>query len=183
STQQPELIRRGEMWRAVRASSAIPGLLPPVYTPDGMLLVDGGLMDNLPLGPMRDVKTGPNLVVHFGKTGTQTFRVDYDALPGRGQLIAMMLNPLARPPRAPSAMSVLWRSLLAHQRYDLDLAPNELELRPPHVPGASVVEFSNHRKVYLAGYEWAQSHIEALRAEGDPALGAILAAARLAPDD
>lgn len=179
STQTPELIRRGEMWRAVRASSAIPGLLPPVYTPEGMMLVDGGLMDNVPLGPMREVKTGPNLVVHFGKTGIQTFDVDYDSLPGRGRLVAMMLNPLARPPRAPSAMSVLWRSLLAHQRYDLDLAPNELELRPPHIPGSSVVEFSNHRKVYLAGYEWARTYLEERRSEGDPALAEILEAAAL----
>lgn len=179
STQTTEVIRRGEMWRAVRASSAIPGLLPPVYTPEGMMLVDGGLMDNVPLAPMREVKSGSNVIVHFGKSGIQTFDVDYEALPGRWRLIAMMLNPLSRPPRAPSAMSVLWRSMLAHQRYDLDLAPNELELRPPPVQGASVVDFSNHRNIYLAGYEWASLYLEQRRANGDPALAEILEATAL----
>lgn len=179
STQRLELIRRGEVWRAVRASSAIPGLLPPVYTADGMMLVDGGLMDNAPVIPMRDLKIGPNVVVHFGKRGTQRFQVDYDALPGRGKLIAGLLNPFARLPRAPSATSVLWRSLLAHQRYDMALEPEDLELRPPAVPGTSVVDFSNHNTVYMAGYEWTKAQLQERRAQGDPALAAIIAAAGL----
>src|SRR5258708_22306183 len=35
STHNLELIRSGRLWQAVRASSAIPGLFPPVYTPKG----------------------------------------------------------------------------------------------------------------------------------------------------
>jgi len=179
STQRLDLIRRGEVWRAVRASSAIPGLLPPVYTKDGMMLVDGGLMDNAPVGPMRDLKIGPNVVVHFGKRGTQLFKVDYDALPGRGKLIADMLNPFARLPRAPSATSVLWRSLLAHQRYDMALDPQDMELCPPGVPGTTVVDFSNHNKVYMAGYEWTKAQLAKRSVQGDPALTAILDASGL----
>lgn len=43
---------RGSVWRALRASCAIPGVLPPVFSA-GRILVDGGVIDNLPVGEMR----------------------------------------------------------------------------------------------------------------------------------
>ena len=41
--------RRGQLARAVEASMSIPGFAPPVEA-DGRLLVDGGVLDNLPVG-------------------------------------------------------------------------------------------------------------------------------------
>ena len=43
----------GPLWTAVRASLALPGIYPPVYS-DGDLLIDGGAVDNLPVDVMRD---------------------------------------------------------------------------------------------------------------------------------
>ena len=40
------------MREALRASISIPGIFPPVAR-NGELLVDGGVLDNLPIGPMR----------------------------------------------------------------------------------------------------------------------------------
>ena len=45
--------RAGMLWRALRASVALPGILPPV-THHGHLLVDGGVMNNLPVDVMRE---------------------------------------------------------------------------------------------------------------------------------
>ena len=42
-----EVIDRGKIWRAVRASSSLPGALSPVIE-NNSLFVDGGLMNNLP---------------------------------------------------------------------------------------------------------------------------------------
>ena len=53
-------IHRGPLWRAVRASVAIPGIYPPVYD-DGRILVDGGIVNNLPVDVMRNYFEG------FGK--------------------------------------------------------------------------------------------------------------------
>jgi predicted acylesterase/phospholipase RssA len=59
----PVIHRRGKLARAVRASIAIPGVLPPV--PDGEhLLVDGGVINNLPINIMRELNpTGPVIAV------------------------------------------------------------------------------------------------------------------------
>ena len=43
---------RGDLFDAIRASGSIPVLLPPVYTPEGEMLVDGCLLDNVPIRTM-----------------------------------------------------------------------------------------------------------------------------------
>jgi NTE family protein len=177
STHNTELIRSGLLWQAVRASSAIPGLLAPFYTPEGAMLVDGCLIDNVPLVPMHQLKSGPNLVVHFGEPAAEMFDVDYAALPGRLELIAAMLMPFRKKllPAAPSAVNVLWRSLVAHQRYDiLPTAPHDLVMRPPIPLGIDVTDFDRHTDIFLASYLWGLEAIAALEAEGNPAITAIL---------
>ncbi|HEY3778857.1 MAG TPA: patatin-like phospholipase family protein [Rhizomicrobium sp.] len=52
--------RVGPVWRALRASVAVPGVLPPV-THHGHLLVDGGVMNNLPVDVMAQQAHGPIL--------------------------------------------------------------------------------------------------------------------------
>jgi predicted acylesterase/phospholipase RssA len=54
--------RRGEVRRAVAATMAVPGLTPPVAL-DGRLLVDGGVLDNLPVAPMSVPAEGPVIAV------------------------------------------------------------------------------------------------------------------------
>jgi len=181
STHNLELIRSGLLWQAVRASSAIPGLLPPFYTPEGSMLVDGCLIDNVPLVPMHQLKSGPNLVVHFGEPAAEVFDVDYSALPGRLELIAAMLMPFRKKllPDAPSAVNVLWRSLVAHQRYDiLPTAPLDMVMRPPLPDGVEVTDFDRHADIFDATYLWAREAIAALEAGGNPAIAAILGSKR-----
>lgn len=183
STHNLELIRSGLLWQAVRASSAIPGLLPPFYTPEGAMLVDGCLIDNVPLAPMHQLKSGPNLVVHFGEPAAEMFNVDYAALPGRLELVAAMLMPFRKKllPAAPSAVNVLWRSLVAHQRYDiLPTAPLDMVMRPPLPDGVDVTDFDRHTDIFDASYLWAREAIAALEAEGNSAITAILDASKLA---
>ena len=178
SSHRLELIRSGLLWQAVRASSAIPGLLPPFYTREGDMLVDGCLVDNVPLLPMHQLKSGPNLVVHFGGAATETFDVDYAALPGRLELAAAMLMPFRKKslPKAPSAVNVLWRSLVAHQRYDaLSEMPLDHVMRPPLPAGIRITEFERHAEILHSSYLWAREAIVALEAEGNLAIAAILA--------
>jgi NTE family protein len=181
STHDLELIRSGLLWQAVRASSAIPGLLPPFYTPDGAMLVDGCLIDNVPLAQMHQLKSGPNLVVHFGDPAAEMFDVEYAELPGRFELAVAMLMPFRKKllPAAPSAVNVLWRSLVAHQRYDtLPTAPLDLVMRPAFSADIGVTEFERHTEIFDAAYLWAREAIATLEAEGNAAIAAILATAK-----
>ena len=182
STQRLELIRTGPLWQAVRASSAIPGLLPPFYTSGGEMLVDGCLTDNVPLASMLQLKCGPNLIIHFGEAANERFDVDYAALPGRLELAAAMLWPFGnkRLPSAPSAINVLWRSLVAHQRYDmLPTTPLDHVMRPPFPPDLGVTQFERHSEIFEATYAWARERIATLEAEGNAAIRTMLASSGL----
>jgi predicted acylesterase/phospholipase RssA/CRP-like cAMP-binding protein len=54
--------RRGSVTEAVGASMSIPGLVPPLSR-SGRLLVDGGVLNNLPIDAMADAGEGPIVAV------------------------------------------------------------------------------------------------------------------------
>jgi NTE family protein len=54
--------RRGPLWEALLASVSIPGLLPPVPVGE-RLLVDGGVLNNLPIDVMAEDGEGPVIAV------------------------------------------------------------------------------------------------------------------------
>ncbi len=69
-TRQAVIHRVGPLADAVYASLAIPGVFPPVATADGRLLVDGGVLDNLPVATMARSGEGPVIAVDVaGRTG------------------------------------------------------------------------------------------------------------------
>ena len=54
--------RRGSLIEAVGASMSIPGLAPPLSR-SGRLLVDGGVLNNLPVDAMADTDEGPIVAI------------------------------------------------------------------------------------------------------------------------
>lgn len=77
TTAQEVIHRRGDLARAVRASVAIPGVFPPV--PEGNdLLVDGGVLNNLPIDIMRKINpSGPVIAVDVVPQQGLRARSDY----------------------------------------------------------------------------------------------------------
>ena len=72
--------RRGPLYEAVGASMCLPAILPPVAQ-DGRLLVDGGVLNNLPVEPMAESGEGPVIASDV----TAQFAVSAPtALPHRG---------------------------------------------------------------------------------------------------
>lgn len=88
----------GPVWKAVRSSGSIPALLPSTLSGEGEVLIDGGLMENVPLETMRRVKSGPNIVLDFNHGSNWRVQADYDALPGRpGALRGFLFKAPERP--------------------------------------------------------------------------------------
>lgn len=58
--------RTGPLVAALRATTSLPGLFPPVAPPDGRLLVDGGVLDNLPVQTLASSGEGPVIAVDVG---------------------------------------------------------------------------------------------------------------------
>lgn len=168
SAYEAEVHRSGSLWRAIRASAAIPGLLPPYYTEDGRMLVDGSVIANVPIDTMHRLKRGPNVVVSFETGGRQHYPVDYASLPKRRDLIWQSLNPLAarKTPHAPSAATVLVRSLMANRgHFERHLTADDWLLVPPTPPGMGALDWKRHSELMNSAYAYARS---ALKTRGWP---------------
>ncbi|MBV9634366.1 MAG: patatin-like phospholipase family protein [Methylobacteriaceae bacterium] len=178
SEQTLRVIRRGPLWRAVRASCSIPGVLPPIFSEDGHMLVDGSIAQNLPLDAIKSLKTGPNVIVDLDLPVSRP-AASYDSLPGRRELLAKLLNPFARKtlPAFPGPAAVVQQSIFANVRHGpLPLGPSDLLLHPPPFPGSSYMNWSRHAEVVDAAYDWALSAIDRLKGENHPAIAAMEAA-------
>lgn len=83
--------RRGSVAQAVGASIALPLIAPPVRRGES-LLVDGSLLDNLPLGPMSSSGEGPVLAIDI-KTGEERSE-EHERTPGASPRAHGRLPPL-----------------------------------------------------------------------------------------
>jgi predicted acylesterase/phospholipase RssA len=171
TTSQLQIHRRGSASLAVRSSVAIPGVLPPVPF-DGDLLVDGGVLNNMPFEVLRDDSTietliavdvapdrGPRAQTDFG-TSVSGFQALRSTL-GRGRS------------DYPSVVSVLLRSMLAgavrNQKDSMQDGSIDL-LLTLHLSGVSLLDFERSREVAESGYEAALPDVRAWAASR-PELG------------
>jgi NTE family protein len=162
-------IRRGPLWEAVRASSSIPALLPPVVTRDGEMLVDGCLLDNVPLAAMRSLKGGPNVVIEFKVPQLGRVAVSHRDLPARASLLwaAMTRSGRRALPSAPSPQSVLMASLMLYRRNLADeIEPDDILLEPIIPEGMSHLDWHKHGELRAAARAFAKARLEALKATG-----------------
>ena len=167
---------RGDLFAAIRASGSIPVLLPPVYTREGEMLVDGCLLDNVPIRTMHQLKSGPNVVISFHIPELQRFEVEYAALPSRNELIQMSLNPFARSklPDAPGLTTVLMRSLMANRHdFNRQLKPEDLLMVPPIPEDMGILDWHRHAELVEAAHRWGLQEMARVHARGHPIAAAV----------
>ncbi|HEX5388268.1 MAG TPA: cyclic nucleotide-binding and patatin-like phospholipase domain-containing protein [Burkholderiaceae bacterium] len=94
STASEVVLRRGNLGRALRASIAIPGALPPVIF-DGDLLCDGGTFNNFPVDVMRKMR-GVGTVLGVDLSFRKPRKITHNEVPGTWALLRDKLRPRAR---------------------------------------------------------------------------------------
>jgi predicted acylesterase/phospholipase RssA/CRP-like cAMP-binding protein len=123
---------RGLAWKAIRASISIPGVLPPVVDGD-RLLVDGGVLDNLPEREMREFCGGPVIAVDVSPGRPLAVDFEYDALPSPWSALWHRLSPFREAHRFPTLIDVLMRTATVSNAGQQGRAEDsvDLVLRPP----------------------------------------------------
>ena len=180
SRNQIMVHRRGPLWEAVRASASIPGLLPPFFTAQGEMLVDGGIMDNVPLEPMKTLKSGPNVIVALKPQAPTLYAVDYQSMPGLRKTLLAWLNPLSRRKRAPvpNILQVIMLSMVANRRQDVPLGETDMWIDPTLPPGFQWSRWEGHTEVFMSAYRGASTELADGLARGEACLAAILNAVK-----
>jgi hypothetical protein len=172
SSRQPHVHRRGKLWQAVRASGSIPGILPPFFTADGDMLVDGAIMSNLPVQQMKELKTGPNVIVSFESSAPHKYDIDYDRIPGASELAVAWLNPFGRGrlPHVPSMLQVIAASMLAHGSQDIAVGDEDVLVCPQVSSAISFMDWSRHSELFSDAYDQTTQWIEERLRQNDTGL-------------
>ena len=167
--------RRGSSLRALRASVAIPGLLPAVV--EGReLLVDGGVMNNLPLDAMRALNpTGPVVAIDVVPPRGPTAKADYGLSLSGWRLAFDRMAPWRTTPGVPTLSNTIFRSMLVgagRAREDMlraGLADLYLNI---HVRGVGLLDFDRVGEVIPLGYRESLEPLRRWIEAGGPAGGA-----------
>ena len=104
--------RRGNSAKAIRASLSIPGIMPPVPM-DGDLLVDGGVLNNLPVNIMRQLNPGGKIIAIdvAPPTGARA-KQDYGLELSGWRLLFRSANPFSKKISAPAIGAVIMQSFI-----------------------------------------------------------------------
>jgi len=131
------VLRRGRAALAVQASTCIPGMFVPVEI-DGRKFVDGGLTENLPLSPLRDmdaeIRIGVNVVRWHARREVKT-------------VIDVMMNTIS--------------ILASHQRHLV--APNVDILIEPDLSAYTPSDFKKSAEIIAEGYRATMEKIPEIK--------------------
>jgi NTE family protein/lysophospholipid hydrolase len=156
----------GPLWRAVLASNSPAGLFPPVLV-DGQLLVDGAILENVPVAAMR-MRLGVPLEKRRGNGTIVAIDVDVQVEMGvdpalkRLSVRSTLKGMLSRKPRStPGIAEILYRAGHIgglHQRAaTIAQADHYLE---PAVARFSLMAYSRADEIIEVGYRHAMETIE-----------------------
>jgi NTE family protein len=146
--------RAGPLWRALRASVALPGILPPV-THHGHLLVDGGVMNNLPVDVMRQRESGP--IIASDVTGELELEVHDDKY-GERPFWWLLWQQMRG---TPSIISILMRSGTVGSEAQRRVVREQADyLFEPPLPDIGLRDWLSFDRAIAEGYEHALMMIE-----------------------
>lgn len=152
---------RGSLWLALRASTAIPGVVPPLFH-DRRVLVDGGVIDNLPVAEMRRRISGEIIAIDVGGN----YRIDTDLeeawLPSWWRQLALQWG---KHKTYPGIAQLLWRAVMVNsdamstrQRRQSSL------LLKPDLHGVDLFDWHAFDRIVELGRTDAAAHAAAIQA-------------------
>jgi NTE family protein len=173
TTSQTVILERGPLWKAVRASSSLPGVFVPVLR-EGNVFVDGAIVNNLPGDIMRKRSCQKVIVVDVGSNETFAFQIA--EFPSPWAFLWNHILPFRTRVEAPNIAAVLMRTteVSSKQKTDEVKRDADLCLRPP-IDEFGVLEFESIDQIVEAGYRYAREKLEQIR--NDEALAGIFLAA------
>jgi NTE family protein len=161
--------RSGLLWRALRASIAIPGLLPPLVEA-GEVLVDGAVMNNLPSDIMSALRRGPVIGVDVTRYQTLTAKAGNGKWSLRGLLAGNDYD-------GPGIVSLLLRAgtMGSDAQTMMSRAHADVLLEPP-LQHINIRDWRTFDRTIEAGYRYTMERMGELEKLARGARSAAMAA-------
>ncbi|KAJ9199415.1 hypothetical protein DTO164E3_4727 [Paecilomyces variotii] len=166
SKSRAEYHSSGYVWRYVRASMSLAGLLPPLCD-EGSMLLDGGYIDNLTVAHMKGLGADVIFAIDVGSIDDNTPQTYGDSLSGFWALINRW-NPFSTAPNPPTLSEIQARLAYVSSIDNLERAkttPGCIYIRPP-IDRYGTLEFGKFDEIYQVGYAYGKEYLERLKNEG-----------------
>ncbi|CAL5871589.1 uncharacterized protein PFLUO_LOCUS5842 [Penicillium psychrofluorescens] len=166
SRSRAEYHSSGYVWRYVRASMSLAGLIPPICD-EGSMLLDGGYIDNLTVAHMKALGADVIFAVDVGSIDDTTPQGYGDSLSGFWSMINRW-NPFSSCPNPPTLSEIQARLAYVSSIDNLERAKNTtgcLYMRPPIDPYGTL-DFGKFDEIYQVGYAYGKEFLDRLKSEG-----------------
>jgi NTE family protein len=159
TTSTADIHRNGRLWRWLRASVSLPGVLPP-FNDAGQVHVDGGVIDNLPVREMRKMGRGLTIGVDVDTAGALSAGEGVEDSWSAWQFFRRLVWKRKETLPIPSIVRILLRSALISStaRAAEDRAAADLMIVPP-MDRYDLLDWTNFDAAIETGY---RSTMEAL---------------------
>ncbi|MFG1495591.1 patatin-like phospholipase family protein [Saccharospirillum sp. HFRX-1] len=160
SHAREDVLRRGDLTRALRATCAIPGALPPILK-DGDLLCDGATLNNFPVNVMRSVQgVGTVIGVDLGTRTAQP--LSFDEIPGTWALLFDRLRSKNKrryklPSLATYLVSVSF--IYSFSQRDTDKSLTDMYFNPP-LKRIGLLDWGRMEDIFKSGYDYARKQLQ-----------------------
>lgn len=157
TTSQVNVHESGPLWRAIRASVSLPAILPPSLQ-NGHLLIDGGVLNNLPVDVMRERIRGPVIAVDLAIGRDE--HAEHRSIPGVLDYLKSRLMPGKPAIEAPTVSRVILQVTTMASRREARNARRlaDLYLNPP-LGSHDFLDWSSMRQIADIGYRHALPRI------------------------
>ena len=144
---------------ALRASAALPGIIPPAVV-NNRLTIDGAVVNNLPVDEMRLKPVSRIIAVDL--SSAERVEVDYSAVPSPWAVFRGRYLPFSRRQRVPSLSNIMLKATLLGtlERVREQGRKADILLNPP-VRKFGMTEVKSFEKIVQAGYTHAKSELTA----------------------
>jgi NTE family protein len=154
----------GRLWRWLRASVAIPGVIPP-FNEAGEVHVDGGVIDNFPVRAMRKLGRGMTIGVDIDTGGALAAGADVSEPWSAWQFFRRLIWKRNETLPIPSIVRILLRAALAAStaRAAEDRAAADLLIVPP-MTHIDLLDWTSFDQAIEIGYRTTMEALEKSRA-------------------
>ena len=147
--------RDGPLARATRASMSLPGIAIPVHD-NGALLIDGGVLNNLPADIMKTVGGGPVVAVNVTPEKDLAVSGPY---PGATSGWNLLLN--RRHVKVPGILSIIMRTTMLASARERNRVTADIDLLlDPAVEQFGMFDWDKLDAIAQVGYECARDALE-----------------------
>jgi len=149
--------REGPLFNAIRATASVPGLVPPEVR-NNEILVDGGIMNNLPVDIARRFFKGKVIAVDV--TDAKALSASQEEFPSPWKILWSRLVPFKNRVNVPGILDIIYRSAVVGSRNKTERASQDADfyLRIP-LDRFKFLEFKSFDEIVDAGYQYSSEKI------------------------